>query len=367
MNIVTLILFIAGLFILIGGAELLVRGASKLAIGLGISPLVVGLTVVAYGTSAPELAVSVQSSFLGQANIALGNVLGSNIANILLILGLSAIITPLVISLQLIRFDVPLMIAASIVLFLMSLDSVIGRLDGGILVACGITYTAWLIYQSRKETHQAADTMLPPTDTEQSPPHKLAWVKHIAFVIVGLGLLVIGARWLVDGATAFARMFGMSELIIGITIVAVGTSLPEIATSVIASMHGQRDMAVGNVVGSNIFNILSVIGIASMVSPMGIPVPSVVLHIDMPIMIAVAIACIPIFFTGKVITRWEGAMFIGYYVAYTCYLILRDTGHTALPLFNQAMLFVALPVTCILLVATTIRDIYRSRSQSNPT
>ncbi len=361
MNVVTLILFIAGLFILIGGAELLVRGASKLAVGLGISPLVVGLTVVAYGTSAPELAVSVQSSFLGQADIALGNVLGSNIANILLILGLSAIITPLVISLQLIRFDVPLMIAASIMLFVMSLDSVIGRLDGGILFTCGITYTAWLIYQSRKETHQDTESMLT-IDTEQVSPHKLAWVKHIAFVIVGLGLLVIGARWLVDGATAFARMFGMSELIIGITIVAIGTSLPEIATSVIASMHGQRDMAVGNVVGSNIFNILSVIGITSMVAPLGIHVPSVALHIDIPIMIAVAIACLPIFFTGKVITRWEGALFMGYYVAYTCYLVLRDTGHTALPLFSQAMLFVALPVTCVLLVATTIRDI-RGSSQ----
>ncbi len=352
MNILTLVLFVVGIVLLVGGAELLVRGASKLALAAGISPLVVGLTVVAYGTSAPELAVSVQSSFLGQPDIAIGNVVGSNIANVLLILGLSALVVPLVVSLQLIRFDVPLMIGASVVLLLLGLDGQLGRLDGALLFGGAVVYSVWLIRQSRKESRALASASPDPTPAEA--PARFAWVGSLALVVVGLGLLVLGSRWLVDGAIAFARLFGVSELIIGLTVVAVGTSLPEIATSVIASVRGERDIAVGNVVGSNIFNILSVLGLASMVAPAGVPVSPSALSFDMPVMIVVALACLPIFFTGHRIDRWEGGLFLFYYVAYTAYLILRDTGNNLLPLFNDFLLFFAFPLTIVTLAVITV-------------
>lgn len=361
----TLVLFLIGLVLLIAGAELLVRGASKLAIALGISPLVVGLTVVAYGTSSPELAVSVQSAFVGQGNIALGNVIGSNIANVLLILGISALITPLVVSIQLIRFDVPLMIGVSLLLPLLGMDNSIGRIDGLVLFTGAIAYTTWLIYQSRKETRQAQQSLLPHelADIRPTKPTVQDWLKYGVFILVGLGMLVVGANWLVNGAIAFARYVGLSELIIGLTIVAVGTSLPEIATSIIASIRGQRDIAVGNVVGSNIFNILSVIGIAGIVAPSGIPVPTLALQADLPIMIGVAIACLPVFFTDKLIARWEGGVFIAYYVAYTVYLILRDTGHVALPLFSSAMILFVVPLTAITLVVLTVRSAWTERQK----
>jgi cation:H+ antiporter len=361
MSVGTIILFIIGLVFLIGGAELLVRGASQIAVAAGISPLVVGLTVVAYGTSTPELAVSVQSSFAGQADIALGNVIGSNIANVLLILGISAIITPLVVSSQLIRFDVPLMIGVSIALPLLALDGKIGRMDGILLFVGVVVYTVWLIRQSRKETKQAALEM--GNEDKAAIPHSVGmWVLQGVFILGGLGLLVLGSRWLIDGAVAFARLFQLSELIIGLTIVAVGTSLPEIATSVVASLRGQRDIAVGNVVGSNIFNILSVLGIASAISPSGIPVSPAIFGFDFPVMIGVAFACLPIFFTGYVIARWEGWLFLGYYVAYVAYLVLHDMQHIALPIFANAMLFFVVPLTTITLLMLSIQAL-RNKSE----
>ncbi len=374
MDTMTIFLFVIGLVALIGGAEMLVRGASRLAIIVGISPLVVGLTVVSYGTSAPELAVSVQSSFAGQPDMAIGNVVGSNIANILLILGLSAVITPLVVSLQLIRFDVPLMIGASILLLVIGMDGKIGRLDGILLFLGAIAYTTWLIYQSRKETQaqrqaeNARSAENAENKAEEAPPPAsmlMVWARSILLIGAGLGLLIVGSRWLVDGAVAFATLLGMSEFIISLTIVAAGTSLPEVATSAIASMRGERDIAVGNVVGSNIFNILSVLGLAAVVAPEGIPVGQDALHFDIPIMIVVAIACLPIFFTGHMIARWEGALFLGYYLAYTTYLILRGTSHIALPLFSTFLGFFALPLTAItllILVARCVRKPCTERS-----
>ena len=361
MDTMTIFLFVIGLVALIGGAEMLVRGASRLAIIVGISPLVVGLTVVSYGTSAPELAVSVQSSFAGQPDMAIGNVVGSNIANVLLILGLSAVIAPLVVSLQLIRLDVPLMIGASILLLVIGMDGKIGRLDGILLFLGAIAYTTWLIYQSRKETQaqrQAENAENAEKKAEEAPPPAsmlMVWARSILLIGAGLGLLTVGSRWLVDGAVAFATLLGMSELIISLTIVSVGTSLPEIATSVIASMRGERDIAVGNVVGSNIFNILSVLGLAAVVAPEGISVAQEALTSDIPIMIAVTIACLPIFFTGHMIARWEGALFLGYYLAYTVYLILRGTSHMALPLFSTFLGFFALPLTIITLLILVVR------------
>lgn len=352
MDISTLVLFIAGIILLIVGAESLVRGASRLAMAIGISPLVVGLTVVAYGTSAPELAVTLQAALAGQADIGLGNIVGSNIANVLLVLGLSATIASLVVSKQLVRLEVPLMIGLSFLVLLLGLDGRIGRLDGLVLFAGAISYTVFVIRQSRRQ-NQADNTAV---GGRKQPERKQPWPVQIGLIIAGLGLLVLGSRWLVDGAIVFARLLGVSELIIGLTIVAAGTSLPEVATSVIAIIRGQRDLGVGNVVGSNIFNIVAVLGLASIISPLGIPVPAAALGFDIPVMIAVAVACLPIFFTGRQISRWEGWLFLAYYGAYTLYLLLDAAQHDALPVFNAVMLAFVLPLTAITLIVLSIRS-----------
>ncbi|MCB0168283.1 MAG: calcium/sodium antiporter [Anaerolineae bacterium] len=354
MSLVTLTFFVAGFVLLVYGAELLVRGASKLALAAGISPLVVGLTVVAYGTSAPELAVSVQSSFAGAADIALGNVVGSNIANVLLILGISAIIAPLMVSLQLVRLEVPLMIGLSALVLLLGLDGRIGRVDGLLFFMGGVVYTVLTIWQSRRET--AARKKEQPIDPtiEPSPVGAKQVLWQLGLIAGGIVLLIVGANWLVNGAVALANHFGVSELIIGLTIVAIGTSLPEMATSVVASLRGERDIAVGNIVGSNIFNILIVLGLSGAVAPEGIGVSPAALRFDIPVMIAVAFACLPVFFTGNIIARWEGALFLGYYLAYVSYLILSNTHQSILPAFNLAMMAFVMPLTTVTLIVSVI-------------
>lgn len=350
----TLVLFVIGLIILIIGAELLVRGASRLAVGFGISPLVVGLTVVAFGTSSPELAVSVGSALSGQADIALGNVVGSNIFNVLFILGISALIGALVVAQQLIRLDVPLMVGVSFLPLLLGADGKIGRLDGLLLFAGIVTYIVFAIRQSRKESGPVREEY----DHEFGQGRRMGprqVLLNIVFVIAGLALLVLGARWLVNGAVTIARALGLSELIIGLTIIAAGTSLPEVATSIIASLRGERDIAVGNVVGSNLFNILAVLGLTAAVAPGGVTVPQAALRFDLPFMIAVSVACLPIFFTGYRIARWEGALFLAYYVAYTLYLILDATGHDALPAYSVVLLEFVAPLTAITLALLAAR------------
>jgi cation:H+ antiporter len=358
MDIFTLLRFIAGLVLLILGGESLVRGASRLAAAIGISPLVIGLTVVAIGTGSPELAVCIQSALGGQSEIALGNVVGSNICNVLLVLGVSALAAPLMVSRQLVRLDVPLMIAASILLFLLSLDGHLGLLDGLLLTSGIVAYTFFAIYQSRKESR---DKEALPSDKEggKAIPMARSTSLSIALVILGIFLLVYGSRWLVSGAVEIAQLLGVSELIIGLTIVALGTSLPEITTSLIATLRGQRDMAIGNVVGSNIFNILAVLGLCSIAAPGGIGVPTAALRFDIPIMITVALACLPMFFTGNVIARWEGALFFGYYLAYTAFLILSASHHSALPLFSRVMMSFIIPLTFITLLLLFLRALRR--------
>jgi cation:H+ antiporter len=345
------LLFPLGLLLLVVGAEALVRGASRLASAVGISPLVIGLTVVAYGTSAPELVVSVTAGLAGQADIALGNVVGSNIFNVLFILGLSALIAPLVVSQQLVRLDVPLMIAVSLLTLLISLDGSIGRVEGILCVTGIIIYTLFLIRHSRKAGQGASNH-------QQDQPRTSATVLYI---VGGLGLLVLGASWLVESAVTIAQLLGVSELIIGLTIVAAGTSLPEVATSIVATVRGERDIAVGNIVGSNIFNILMVLGLSGVVAPDGIHVSPAALHFDIPIMIAVAVACLPIFFTGQVIARWEGAVFLGYYIAYTLYLVLAAAEHAALAIFGAAMAWFVIPLTVLTLLLVTLRALRSSR------
>ena len=347
------VLFVLGGVLLVGGAELLVRGASRLAVAAGVTPLVVGLTVVAFGTSAPEMAVTVGSAYAGQADVALGNVVGSNIFNVLFILGVSALIAPLVVAQQLVRFDVPLLIGTSAVTLLMALDGRIGRVDGAVLFVGIVAYTVFLVRQSRRESAAVVDEY---DEAFGAPVERARPVVNVALVLVGLGLLVLGARWLVDAAVTTATALGVSELVIGLTIVAAGTSLPEVATSVLATIRGERDIAVGNVVGSCIFNLLAVLGLGSIVAPAGIPVSEGALTFDIPVMIAVAIAALPVFFTGHTITRWEAGVFLGYYVAYTAYLILGAAEHAFAAQLGAAVLWFVLPITVLTLAATLVRQ-----------
>jgi cation:H+ antiporter len=349
-----ILLFLAGLAALVVGANLLVRGASRIALSFGLSPLVVGLTIVAFGTSAPEMAVSVGAVLDGRTDIAVGNVVGSNIFNVLFILGVSALITPLVVNLQLIRQEVPIMIGISVLLLVLVLDGLIGRIEGALLFGLLIAYTAFLVVQSRRESAAAG-----PTEFDAEMPPDTAWDRHwavqVGLVVAGLALLVLGADWLVGAAVAFAKAMGVSDVVIGLTIVAAGTSMPEVAASITAAIKGERDIAVGNVVGSNTFNILGCLGLSAMVADGGLVVAPSILSFDVWVMLAVALACLPIFMTGREIARWEGGVFVAYYVAYTAYLVLAAQQHDALPLFSQVMLGFVLPITVVTLVVVLLR------------
>jgi cation:H+ antiporter len=345
-------LLIGGLVLLVFGAEWLVRGASQLAARAGISPLAIGLTVVAYGTSTPELAVSVNAALSGQADIAVGNVVGSNICNVLLILGVSALAAPLIVSSQLVRLDVPLMIAVSLGTIGLALDGRISRLDGLILLVVAIGYTVLQLVLARRESS---------IDADAAPPSGSV-VASILYIVVGLGLLMLGASWMVSSAVTIAKWWGVSELVIGLTVVAVGTSLPELMTSVVASLRGQRDIAVGNIVGSNIFNLTAVLGASAAISPMGVAVAAETLRFDLPVMTAVAVICLPIFFTGSTVARWEGALLLAYYVAYVTYLVMAAQRHDATEGFGDAMRYFVLPITAAVFVGLAIMEFRRRRS-----
>jgi cation:H+ antiporter len=374
----TALLFIIGLVLLVVGAELLVRGAARLAAALGISPLAIGLTVVAYGTSAPELAVSLIATLDGQADIALGNVVGSNIFNVLFILGVSAMVAPLVVSRQLVRLDVPVMVGVSIAMMLLSLDGRIGRIEGVLLVTAIAGYTAFLLRHSRRSGSSGAAEETRTIDDGPAPAEPAAAagergsndapgrrtkaiIGDVGLVLLGLALLVLGSRWLVDGAVAAAQALGVNELVIGLTIIAAGTSLPELATSVLATLRGERDIAVGNVIGSNIYNILAILGLSAVIADGGVAVAPAALTFDIPVMTAVAVACLPIFFTGHRIERWEGALFLGYYIAYTGYLVLSASEHAALPVYGLVMLGFVVPITAMGLGVVAWRE-WRGRS-----
>ncbi|GIZ11623.1 calcium/sodium antiporter [Pseudomonas sp. NCCP-436] len=362
MTLMTFVYLIAGLVLLVAGAEVLVRGAAKLAAQFGIPPLIIGLTVVAFGTSAPETAVSVQAALDGSGDLAIGNVVGSNIANVLLILGLTALIAPLIVSRQLIRLDVPIMIGASLLTFGLAWDGSLSRLDGALLFAGILAYTAFLIYNARKDKGGEDDEFAKEFGLDEAPK-PYAWAINLGLVIAGLVLLVVGSNFLVEGAVTLARALGISELVIGLTVVAVGTSLPELATSILAAIKGERDIAVGNIVGSNIFNLLCVLGLASLVSPAAISVSPNALAFDFPVMIAVAVACLPIFFAGYRINRWEGLLFLAYYVAYTLYLILSSTGRPFADVMGEAMLGYVLPLTAVTLVVIAARAWRKQRGE----
>ncbi len=350
MGALTLVWLLAGLALLVLGAEWLVRGASRLAAGARVPPLVIGLTVVAFGTSAPELAVSVGSALSGQADLALGNVVGSNITNVLLILGTSAVITPLAVAAPLIRLEVPVMIGVSALALALGLDGAVSPTDGVLLIVGAVIYSALQVWQSRRESAGVQQEF---TREFGGTPTRLGL--DVGRVVAGCALLVVGSRWLVEGAVVMAKALGVSELVIGLSVVAAGTSLPELATSVLAAVRGERDIAVGNVVGSNIFNLLFVLGTSAAVAPQGVAVSAAARGFDLPVMLAVALACLPIFASGHVIARWEGALFLSYYAGYLLYLFLDAAGHDALPLFSRAMTVFALPLTAITLAVVGMR------------
>lgn len=345
-------IFLGGLVALVAGAELLVRGASKLALSWGISPLVVGLTIVAFGTSAPEVAVSVGAALDGRTDIAIGNVVGSNVFNVLFILGISAMIIPLTVNVQIIRQEVPIMIGASLLLLVLGLDGALNLWDCLLLLALLLIYTAFLIVQSRRES-AAADQAEP--DASEAPAWDAHWGVQLLLIAGGLVLLVLGSQWLVSAAVSFAKTLGVSDLVIGLTIVAAGTSMPEVATSIMAAVRKQRDIAIGNVVGSNTFNIFGSLGISGVVAGGGLAMSPAVMNFDIWVMLAVAFACLPVFVSGREIARWEGAIFLAYYVAYATYLILAAQEHDALQPFSAAMMSFVIPLTIVTLVAVMLK------------
>lgn len=309
------ILWVAlGFFGLVLGGELLVRGASRLAVRFGVSPLVIGLTVVAYGTSAPELAVSLTATFTGANSMAFANVVGSNLFNTLLILGICGLIAPLMIKTQLVKLDVPVMIGVSLLAAGLAYDGTISRFEGGLLFGLAVIYTVWLLRLAKQHPEEAEEfdelTKAPTNWFERNLPGQ------IILILGGVVALSFGSDWLVKGATGIAKGFGVSDVVIGLTLVAAGTSLPELMTSLVATYKGERDLAVGNVVGSNIFNLLMIVGLASAVSPVGLEVAPSILTYDLPIMLAATLLCLPVFITGRQISRNEGALFFMGYGAY---------------------------------------------------
>jgi cation:H+ antiporter len=355
MSIWTAVFFIVGIAALVIGAEALVRGAARLAARTGLSPVVIGLTVVAFGTSAPELAVSIGASWRGETDLAVGNVVGSNIANILLVLGISAAIGGgLVVAQRIVRIDVPIMLGLSLLVFLLGLDNRLSRWEGVLFVCILIGYITWTVVSTRRDTKAIVETeydeALSAEKLRESSPFA-----DIGYVVLGLALLVLGSQALVEAATDIARALDVSELVIGLTVVAIGTSLPEVATSVLAAMRGQRDLAVGNAIGSNLFNILAVLGVTAAISPNALEVPDGALSLDLPVMIAVAIACLPMFANGYALLRWEGGLFLAFYAAYLGWLVVDAADHPIKNGYAVAIVGFMVPLSVITLIVIGIR------------
>ena len=306
------ILLLIGLTILYFGAEWLVTAASKLAFNLGISPLIIGLTVVAFGTSAPELVVTATASWQNASELSLGNVVGSNVCNIALILGIAALLKPLHVDPASLRRDYPIMLLSSIALYIMAwTDGKISRLEGALLFIALLAYTFRMIYSVRKSRAQQRK------DSDDKPKKHL---HDIGMLVVGFAGLIFGAQLMVDSAISIARSFGISEFVIAVSVVAFGTSVPELATSAVAAIKDESDIGVGNVIGSNIFNVLMVIGLVALVFEL--PVESRSLSFDFPIMLGISIILFPILRTGLFVGRIKGALLLGGYLSYVIALFL---------------------------------------------
>ena len=350
--------FLAGILLLVVGADLLVRGASRLSLSIGLSPLVVGLTVVAFGTSAPELAVSVKAALAGTTGMAFGNVVGSNICNVLLILGLAAIAAPLGIAPAVLRRDLPFLLCMSLLAAVLAADGTLGLVDGLLLLAGGAAHVVVSLRQERTGTEPGAGV--------PSSGRRGRLLDGLS-IGAGLALLVGGAHLLVAAATAVARSLGVSDLVVGLTVVAVGTSLPEIAASVLASIRGHREIAVGNVVGSNILNLAIVLSVTAILAPGGVAVPAEALRVDTPVMVLAAFLCVPVFLRRREVTRADGVLFVLLYVLYTAWLALKAQESPHLALLESFVLFAVLPTLGAALLVWPVRVLrQRLRSPAPP-
>jgi len=313
------IVFAGGLAVLVFGAEVLLRGATRLATLLGLSPIVIGLTIVSIGTSAPELAVGITAAAENKGSLAVGNIAGTNILNILFILGLSAAIRPLSIHLQSVRVEVPVMIGSALALIVMSLDGVLSRAEGALLVLAAVIYTVALVRSGSRDSVETQPESGAAVGARAGRGRTFLW--QTLLLIAGVGLTVLGANWLVDGAIDIARSFKVSDAFIGLTIVAIGTSAPELVTTIVSTVRNERDVAVGNLIGSSIYNILAILGLTMVISPQPIEVTNDVLWIDLPLAAMVAVACLPVLRSGAVVSRREGLAFMAVYLAYLAALL----------------------------------------------
>lgn len=337
---------LSGLVLLIVGAELMVRAAVRVAARLHVRPLIIGLTIVALGSSAPQMAVSLQATLAQNVDIAVSSVIGSSIFNILVTLGLSALIIPLRVSRQLVRLDIPLMIGASLLVFLLAWNEELTRTDGVFLLTALALYLGLLLRQSQ---HSARP---------QSTPHdgpEASWLSSLLMIVCGLAMLVYAGHLLLGAAVSVATDLGLSERIIGLTVVAVSTSLPELATSLIAALRGQRDIAVGNVIGSNLFNLLGVLGVTALIAPTPLSVSPNALDFDLPVMLGVAALCLPVFYSGYRVTRAEGLVFLGLYLVYGLHVVSFTTGMPLAGKLERLMLFFVLPALVAFLLFTSLR------------
>jgi cation:H+ antiporter len=352
---ISVIELLAGLCLLIFGAELMVRAAVRLAARLHVRPLIIGLTIVALGSSAPQMAVSVQAALAHNPDIAVGSVVGSSIFNILVTLGLSALIIPLRVSRQLVRLDIPLMIGASLLVFVLAWNEEIGRFDGMLLLGALALYLGLLLRQSQHSTRP---------HSEQPEATQASWFSSLLMIIAGLAMLVFAGHLLLGAAVVVATDLGFSERVIGLTVVAVGTSLPELATSLIAALRGQRDIAVGNVIGANLFNLLGVLGLTALIAPTPLSVSPNALDFDLPVMLGVAALCLPVFYSGYRVTRAEGLLLLGLYLVYGLHVVSFTTGMPLAGKLERLMLFYVLPTLLTFLLFTSIRAWRRQHHKS---
>ncbi len=321
------LIFLGGLVIITLGAEFVLRGSSRIAVLMGIKPLIIGLTVVSIGTSMPELAVGLTAVSEGMGTLAVGNIAGTNIFNILFILGLSAAIRPLPLHSQSIKLDVVVMIIAAIMLIFMSVDGALSRLEGLIMVACAVIYVIVLIRLSKRESAHIKKEFSEEFSYEVLIRQSVwkSWGVNFMFLVAGIALTVLGANLMVSGAVNIAQAFGISDAVIGLTIVAIGTSAPELATTIVATYKNDRDVAIGNLIGSSISNVLVILGLTCIASPTAVDVSKDILWIDLPLAAIVAIVCYPVFRSDKMVSRKEGIFFVLSYIVYFLVLLFLRT------------------------------------------
>jgi cation:H+ antiporter len=320
-----IIWIVLGLAALVAGAELIVRGGTRVAAYLRIPPIIIGLTIVSVGTSVPELAVGIEAAHRGNGALAVGNIAGTNVVNLLLILGVSALLRPLALTMQTLRIDLPVMGFAAVGFLAMCWDGELSRLEGIAMVSAGVAYTLLIIYLARRESSDAKQEFASEFTVKSTLQPAAMLALSVAMLLVGIAIVVVGSDWLVDGASTLARAMGVSEALIGLTIVAIGTSSPELVTTIIGTLRNDRDVAVGNLLGSSIYNILAILGITCLVPAQGLAVERELIHIDIPFMVGATLACIPVFLSGRRVTRTEGGVFVAAYLAYITYLVTIRT------------------------------------------